>query len=193
MAKSSPSLADLSRMRREARKAKESDSGGSSHEPSLQETVAEVSSVALPPKDTASHKDTPSDKAQNQQETSPQSSKTETAQKPKPTSALDLEEAKPAETEEQTSSIQSDRRSETSNNSKSKIVPEQKPSEVEEQKKVGRPKGIRSNPDYESTTIRLHKQVKAKARYILSTQPEKMDLQTLLNNLLEDFVQEQDV
>ena len=86
-----------------------------------------------------------------------------------------------------------DRRSEASNDSKFKIVPEQKPSEVEEQKRVGRPKGIRSNPDYESTTIRLHKQVKAKARYILSTQPEKMDLQTLLNNLLEDFVREQDV
>ena len=186
-------MADLSRMRREARKEKESNPGGSSRQPSLQETIAEVSSVALPPNDTASHKDTSSDKAQKQQETRPQSSKAETAQKPKPTSALDPEETKPAETEEQTSSIQSDRRSETSNDSKFKLVPEQKPSEVEEQKKVGRPKGIRSNPDYESTTIRLHKQIKAKARYILSTQPEKMDLQTLLNNLLEDFVREQDV
>ena len=180
-------MADLSRMRREAKKSKGGDPGGSSHKPSLQETVTEVSSVALPPKET------PSDKARKQQETRPQSSKTETAQKPKPTSALDPEEAKPTETEEQTSSIQSDRRFETSNNSKFKVVPEQKPSEVEEQKRVGRPKGIRSNPDYESTTIRLHKQVKAKARYILSTQPEKMDLQTLLNNLLEDFVREQDV
>ena len=180
-------MADLSRMRREAKKAKGGDPGGSSHEPSLQETVVEVSSVALPPKET------PSDKVQKQRETRPQSSKTETPQKPQPTSALDPEEAKPAETEEQTSSVQSDRKSETSNNSKFKLVPEQKPSEAEEQKKVGRPKGIRSNPDYESTTIRLHKQVKAKARYILSTQPEKMDLQTLLNNLLEDFVREQDV
>ena len=193
MAKNSPSLADLSRMRREAKKTKESNPGSSSHEPSLQETVAEVSSVALSPKDTASHKDTSLDKAQKPQETRPQSSKVETTRKPKPTSALDSEKAKPAETEEQISSIQSDRRSETSNNSKFKLVPEQKPSEVQEQKKVGRPKGIRSNPDYESTTIRLHKQVKAKARYILSTQPEKMDLQTLLNNLLEDFVREQDV
>ena len=186
-------MADLSRMRREAKKTKESNTGGSSHQPPLQETVAEVSSVALPIKDTASHKDTSLDKAQKQQETSPQSSKAETAQKPKPTSALDSEEAKAADTEEQTSSIQSDCRSETSNNSKFKLVSEQKPSEVEEQKRVGRPKGIRSNPDYESTTIRLHKQVKAKARYILSTQPEKMDLQTLLNNLLEDFVREHDV
>ena len=60
----------------------------------------------------------------------------------------------------------------------------------EEPKKVGRPKSIRSNPDYESTTIRLHRQIKAKARYILATQPQKMDLQTLLNNLLEDFVRQ---
>ena len=63
---------------------------------------------------------------------------------------------------------------------------------IEETKKVGRPRGIRSNPEYESTTIRLHKQVKAKARYILSTQPEKMDLQTLLNDLLKDFVRQQE-
>ena len=186
-------MADLSRMRREARKAKKSNPEGSSHQPSLQETVTEVSSVALSLKDTASHRDISLDKAQEQQETRPQSSKTETAQKPQPTSALDPEEAKLAETEEQTSSVQSDRQSNASNDSKLEIVPEQKPSEVEEQKRVGRPKGIRSNPDYESTTIRLHKQVKAKARYILSTQPEKMDLQTLLNNLLEDFVREQDV
>lgn len=64
--------------------------------------------------------------------------------------------------------------------------------ETDLKSKVGRPKGIRSNPDYESTTIRLHKLTKAKARYILSTMPEKMDLQTLLNQLLEDFVQEQE-
>ena len=123
MAKSNPSLADLSRMRREAR----------------------------------------------------QSNKAETSQKP------NVQEVKTVEIEEQ-----------GSNDSKLKVVPESKPVEIEEQKKVGRPKGIRSNPDYESTTIRLHKQIKAKARYILSTQPEKMDLQTLLNNLLEDFVREQE-
>ena len=134
MAKNNPSLADLSRMRREAR----------------------------------------------------QSNKAETAQKPH------VEEVKTVEIEEQTSSIKSDRQSKISNDSKLKIVPESKPVEIEEPKKVGRPKGIRSNPDYESTTIRLHKQIKAKARYILSTQPEKMDLQTLLNNLLEDFVREQE-
>ncbi|MDJ0589336.1 MAG: hypothetical protein QNJ72_04965 [Pleurocapsa sp. MO_226.B13] len=115
-----------------------------------------------------------------------QSNKAETAQKPH------VEEIKSIEIEEQTSSVQPKRKPESSNNSKLKVVPEQKPSEIEEQKKVGRPKGIRSNPDYESTTIRLHKQIKAKARYILSTQPEKMDLQTLLNNLLEDFVREQE-
>ena len=62
----------------------------------------------------------------------------------------------------------------------------------EESKKVGRPKSIRSNPEYESTTIRLHKKTKAKARYILATQPDKMDLQTLLNDLLEKFVSEHD-
>ena len=134
MGKSNPSLADLSRMRREAR----------------------------------------------------QSNKAETAQKPY------IEEIKSIEIEEQGSSDISDRESRSSNNSKPEIVSEQKPSETEESKKVGRPKGIRSNPDYESTTIRLHKQIKAKARYILSTQPEKMDLQTLLNNLLEDFVREQE-
>ena len=134
MAKNNPSLADLSRMRREAR----------------------------------------------------QNNKAETSQKP------NVQEVKTVEIEEQASSIQSDRQSKISNDSKLKVVPESKPVEIEEQKKVGRPKGIRSNPDYESTTIRLHKQVKAKARYILSTQPEKMDLQTLLNNLLEDFVREQE-
>ena len=134
MAKSNPSLADLSRMRREAR----------------------------------------------------QSNKAETSQKP------NVQEVKTVEIEEQGSSVQSDRQSKISNDSKLKVVPESKPVEIEEQKKVGRPKGIRSNPDYESTTIRLHKQIKAKARYILSTQPEKMDLQTLLNNLLEDFVREQE-
>ena len=134
MAKSNPSLADLSRMRREAR----------------------------------------------------QSNKAETAQKP------NAQEVTTVELEEQASSDRSDRQSKISNDSKLQVVPELKPVEIEEQKKVGRPKGIRSNPDYESTTIRLHKQVKAKARYILSTQPEKMDLQTLLNNLLEDFVQEQE-
>ena len=135
MAKNNPSLADLSRMRREAR----------------------------------------------------QSNKAETSQKP------NVQEVKTVEIEEQGSSVQSDRQSEISNDSILKVVPESKPVEIEEQKKVGRPKGIRSNPDYESTTIRLHKQVKAKARYILSTQPEKMDLQTLLNNLLEDFVREQEI
>ena len=134
MAKNNPSLADLSRMRREAR----------------------------------------------------QNNKAETSQKP------NVQEVKTVEIEEQASSIQSDRQSKISNDSKLKVVPESKPVEIEEQKKVGRPKGIRSNPDYESTTIRLHKQIKAKARYILSTQPEKMDLQTLLNNLLEDFVREQE-
>ncbi len=134
MAKNNPSLADLSRMRREAK----------------------------------------------------QSNKAETTEKP------NVQEAKTVEIEEQASSIQSDRQSKISNDSILKVVPESKPVEIEEQKKVGRPKGIRSNPDYESTTIRLHKQVKAKARYILSTQPEKMDLQTLLNNLLEDFVREQE-
>ena len=45
MAKSNPSLADLSRMRREARRAKQGGLGGSPHEPLLQEAVAEVSSV----------------------------------------------------------------------------------------------------------------------------------------------------
>lgn len=132
MAKSNPSLADLSRMRKEARQSK----GG-------------------------------------------------TVQKPH------VEEVKTVELEEQANSDQSDRQTQVSNDSKLEVVLDPKPSETEETKKVGRPKGIRSNPEYESTTIRLHKQVKAKARYILSTQPEKMDLQTLLNNLLEDFVQQQ--
>ena len=134
MAKNNPSLADLSRMRREAR----------------------------------------------------QSNNAETVQKPH------IEEAKADELEEQTIPVQPDRQSEVSNDSKLKVVPARQPSETEESKKVGRPKGIRSNPEYESTTIRLHKQVKAKARYILSTQPEKMDLQTLLNDLLEDFVRRQE-
>jgi len=134
VAKSNPSLADLSRMRREAK----------------------------------------------------QSNKAETVQKPH------VEEAKSVDPQQQTISVQSDRQPQVSNDSKLEVVPDRKPSETEEPKKVGRPKGIRSNPEYESTTIRLHKQVKAKARYILSTQPEKMDLQTLLNNLLEDFVREQD-
>lgn len=73
--------------------------------------------------------------------------------------------------------------------SKTETLPNKIESKEEERKKVGRPKSIRSNPDYESTTIRIHKKVKAKARFILSTQQEKMDLQTLINNLLEDFVE----
>ncbi|MBE9048660.1 hypothetical protein IQ255_30505 [Pleurocapsales cyanobacterium LEGE 10410] len=148
MAKSNPSLADLSRMRREAR----------------------------------------------------QRDKAETVQKPQPRSTRNpervvsdssREEAKTVEQQQQTIAVQSDRLPQVSNDSKLEVVPDRQPSETEEPKKVGRPKGIRSNPEYESTTIRLHKQVKAKARYILSTQPEKMDLQTLLNNLLEDFVRQQ--
>ena len=134
MAKSNPSLADLSRMRREARQR---------------------------------------DKAETAQETH-------------------VEEAKTVEPQQQTISVQSDRQPQVSNDSKLEVVPDRQHSETEEPKKVGRPKGIRSNPEYESTTIRLHKQVKAKARYILSTQPEKMDLQTLLNDLLEDFVRRQE-
>lgn len=133
MAKSNPSLADLSRMRREARQR---------------------------------------DKAETAQETH-------------------VEEAKTVEPLQQTISVQSDRQPQVGNDLKLEVVPDRQHSETEEPKKVGRPKGIRSNPEYESTTIRLHKQVKAKARYILSTQPEKMDLQTLLNNLLEDFVRQQ--
>lgn len=135
MAKSNPSLADLSRMRREARQR---------------------------------------DKAETVKETY-------------------VEEAKTVEPQQQTISVQSDRQPQVSNDSKLEVVLDRQPSETEEPKKVGRPKGIRSNPEYESTTIRLHKQVKAKARYILSTQPEKMDLQTLLNNLLEDFVRQQKI
>ena len=134
MAKSNPSLADLSRMRREAK----------------------------------------------------QNNKAETVQKP------NVEEAKTVEPQQQNISVQSDRQLQVNNDSKLKVVPDRKPSETEKSKKVGRPRGIRSNPEYESTTIRLHKQVKAKARYILSTQPEKMDLQTLLNDLLEDFVRQQE-
>ena len=134
MAKSNPSLADLSRMRREAK----------------------------------------------------QSNKAETVQQPH------IEETKTVEPQQQPISVKPDRQPQVSNDSKLKVVPDRKPSETEESKKVGRPRGIRSNPEYESTTIRLHKQVKAKARYILSTQPEKMDLQTLLNDLLEDFVRQQE-
>ena len=115
-----------------------------------------------------------------------QNNKTGTAQKPH------AEKAKIVDIEEQASSVKSDCQLETSNDLRFKVIPEQTPSKIKERKKVGRPRGIRSNPDYESTTIRLHKQVEAKARYVLSTQPEKMDLQTLRNNLLEDFVREQD-
>jgi len=79
--------------------------------------------------------------------------------------------------------------SEPQKSSKTEPLPKQIESTEEERKKVGRPKSIRSNPDYESTTIRIHKKVKAQARFILSTQQEKMDLQTLINRLLEDFVE----
>ena len=69
-------------------------------------------------------KDTPSDKAQGQQGTRPQSSKAETVQKPKSLSAHTPEgveskysrkETKPVEIEEQTTPVQNDRRSEASN------------------------------------------------------------------------------
>lgn len=167
MAKSNPSLADLSRMRREARRAKQGGLGGSPHESLLQEAVTEVSSVEA-----------------TEQEAK-QSNEAGTVQQPH------VEETKTAELEEQPIPVEPIRQPQVSSDSKLKVVPVRQPSETEEPKKVGRPKGIRSNPEYESTTIRLHKQVKAKARYILSTQPEKMDLQTLLNNLLEDFVRQQ--
>ena len=162
-------MADLSRMRREARKVAEASSTEVQGQSPRSSSSEDLQSSAL------------------REQEARQSKQDDIAQKPH------VEEAKSVENKEQTGSIQSNLRSNASNDSKREIVPERKPSEVEEQKKVGRPKGIRSNPDYESTTIRLHKQVKAKARYILSTQPEKMDLQTLLNNLLEDFVREQDV
>jgi hypothetical protein len=172
MAKNNPSLADLSRMRKEARNAKREDLGGFSQEPSTQETLALKDSQ-------------PSVEEATEQETW-QNSQVGTEKRPP------IEEAKIVEVEDQTSSGQSDFKSEISNDSKLKLVPAQTIFETDEQKKVGRPRGIRSNPQYESTTIRLDKQIKAKARYILSTQPEKMDLQTLLNNLLENFVREQD-
>ncbi|MBE9047875.1 hypothetical protein IQ255_26370 [Pleurocapsales cyanobacterium LEGE 10410] len=149
MAKSNPSLADLSRMRREARQR---------------------------------------DKAETVQETQPHFVRNSE----RVGSDSSREEAKTVEPQQQTIPVQSDRQSQVSNDSKLEVVADRKPSETEEPKKVGRPKGIRSNPEYESTTIRLHKQVKAKARYILSTQPEKMDLQTLLNDLLENFVRQQE-
>jgi hypothetical protein len=172
MAKNNPSLADLSRMRREARNAKREDLADFSHEASTQETLTLKDSQ-------------PSVEEATGQETR-QNSQVEAEKRPP------IEEAKIVEVEDQTSSRQPNFKSEIVNDSRLKLVPAQTIFETDEQKKVGRPRGIRSNPQYESTTIRLDKQIKAKARYILSTQPEKMDLQTLLNNLLEDFVREQD-
>lgn len=58
----------------------------------------------------------------------------------------------------------------------------------EETKRPGRPKSLRSDPNYETTTIFLHRGTKAKARYHLATQEQKQDLQVLLNELLEDWV-----
>jgi hypothetical protein len=63
------------------------------------------------------------------------------------------------------------------------------PDHVEPRKKrPGRPKSLRSDPNYETTTIFLHRGTKAKARYHLATQEQKQDLQVLLNELLEDWV-----
>ena len=58
-----------------------------------------------------------------------QNNKTGTAQKPH------AEKAKIVDLEEQASSVQSDCQLETSNDSRLKVVPEQTPSEIEEQKK----------------------------------------------------------
>lgn len=58
----------------------------------------------------------------------------------------------------------------------------------EETKRPGRPKSLRSDPNYETTTIFLHRGTKAKARYHLATQEQKQDLQVLINDLLEDWV-----
>ncbi|PSB10652.1 hypothetical protein C7B62_08725 [Pleurocapsa sp. CCALA 161] len=58
----------------------------------------------------------------------------------------------------------------------------------EETKGPGRPKSLRSDPNYETTTIFLHRGTKAKARYHLATQEQKQDLQVLINDLLEDWV-----
>lgn len=173
MAKNNPSLADLSRMRREARNAKREDLADFPQESSTQETLTLRDSQ-------------PRVGEALEQETQ-HNSQVEAEKRPP------IENTKIVEVKDQTSSAQPDFEPETSNDSKLKLVPAQTIFETDEQKKVGRPRGIRSNPQYESTTIRLDKQIKAKARYILSTQPEKMDLQTLLNNLLEDFVREQDL
>jgi hypothetical protein len=58
----------------------------------------------------------------------------------------------------------------------------------EETKRPGRPKSLRSDPNFETTTIFLHRGTKAKARYHLATQEQKQDLQVLINELLEDWV-----
>lgn len=68
---------------------------------------------------------------------------------------------------------------------------EEKLTEDSKKKKVGRPKSLSSNPEYESTTVYIHREIKAKARFHLAVNPEKKDLQSLINELLEDWVNQQ--
>lgn len=63
--------------------------------------------------------------------------------------------------------------------------------ERSKKKKVGRPKSLSSNSEYESTTVYIHRETKAKARFHLAINPEKKDLQSLINELLEDWVNQQ--
>ena len=75
----------------------------------------------------------------------------------------------------------------------SKVVKSKEEKETEglKKKKVGRPKSLSSNPEYESTTVYINREIKAKARFHLAVNPEKKDLQSLINELLEDWVNQQ--
>lgn len=59
-------------------------------------------------------------------------------------------------------------------------------------RKPGRPKSLSSNPEYESTTIFLKRDIKAKVRYHLAIREKKKDLQVLVNELLKTWLEQQD-
>ena len=58
--------------------------------------------------------------------------------------------------------------------------------EVEEKKKVGRPKGKASNPDYEPTTILLRRV--NKRRFQIRCIEEGKDMSEIVDRLIEEYI-----
>ena len=58
-------------------------------------------------------------------------------------------------------------------------------------KKRGRPKGKRSDPDYEQVTAYIKKETYRQVRMALLQQPDSQDFSELVEQLLDDFLRTQ--